>query len=190
MKLLTWHLLINTPPIQMEIESYSIIVYCIPALITGVIAYLFFKEYTNNENKRRHYSLHKSLQKEVLPVKLQAYERLALVLERMTPNNLLIRIRPISQRKHDYEQLLIQTIEQEFEHNLVQQIYVSEECWNIILTAKNTTIQFIRNCDLSNESTTADKFRELVLTKSMDTPAPSTAALAYLKNEVSNLLTY
>ena len=126
----------------------------------------------------------------MLPVKLQAYERLALVLERMTPNNLLIRIRPISQRKHDYEQLLIQTIEQEFEHNLAQQIYVTEECWNIILTAKNTTIQFIRNCDLSNESTTADKFRELVLTKSMDTPAPSTAALAYLKNEVSNLLTY
>ena len=67
MKLLTWHLLINTPPIQMEIESYSLIVYCIPALITGVIAYLFFKEYTNNETKRRHYSLHKSLQKEVLP---------------------------------------------------------------------------------------------------------------------------
>ena len=174
----------------MEIELYSFIMYCIPALITGAIAYLFFKEYTNNENKRRHYILHKSLQKEVLPVKLQAYERLALVLERMTPNNLLIRIQPISQRKQDYELLLIQTIEQEFEHNLAQQIYVSEECWNIILTAKNTTIQFIRISDLSNESQTADKFRELVLTKSMDRPSPSTAALAYLKNEVSNLLTY
>jgi len=174
----------------MEIELDNLIMYCIPALITGAIAYLFFKEYTNNENKRRHYILHKSLQKEVLPVKLQAYERLALVLERMTPNNLLIRIQPISQRKQDYEQLLIQTIEQEFEHNLAQQIYVSEECWNIILTAKNTTIQFIRNSDLSNESITADKFRELVLTKSMDRPSPSTVALAYLKNEVSNLLTY
>ncbi len=97
---------------------------------------------------------------------------------------------PFAPRQPDYEQLLIQTIEQEFEHNLAQQIYLSEECWNIILTAKNTTIQFIRNCDLSNESTTADKFRELVLTKSMDKSSPSTAALAYLKNEVSNLLTY
>ena len=105
-------------------------------------------------------------------------------------NNLLIRIQPISQRKEDYEQLLIQNIEQEFEHNLAQQIYLSEECWNIILTAKNTTIQFIRNCDISNNSSTADKFRELVLTKSMDTSSPSNAALAYLKNEVSHLLTY
>jgi hypothetical protein len=174
----------------MEIEFYSLLMYCVPTLLTGLIAYLFFKEYTNNENKRRHYILHKSLQKEVLPVKLQAYERLALVLERMSPNNLLIRIQPISQRKQDYEQLLIQNIEQEFEHNLAQQIYLSEECWNIILTAKNTTIQFIRNCDLSNESVNADKFRELVLTKSMDKPAPSAVALAYLKNEVSNLLTY
>ena len=117
----------------METEFYSLIMYCIPALLTGAVAYLFFKEYTNNENKRRHYILHKSLQKEVLPVKLQAYERLTLVLERMAPNNLLIRIQPIPQRKEDYEQLLIQNIEQEFEHNLAQQIYLSEECWNIIL---------------------------------------------------------
>ena len=89
--------------------------YCIPAVLTGAIAYLFFKEYTNNENKRRHYILHKSLQKEILPVKLQAYERLTLFLERMAPNNLLIRIQPISQRKENYEQLLIQNIEQEFD---------------------------------------------------------------------------
>jgi len=174
----------------METEFYSLIMYCIPALITGAIAYLFFREYTNNETKRRHYILHKSLQKEVLPVKLQAYERLALVLERMAPNNLLIRIQPISQRKEDYEQLLIQNIEQEFEHNLAQQIYLSDECWNIIVTAKNTTIQLIRTCDSSNSTTTADKFRELILTKSLDSPSASSTALAYLKNEVHNLLTY
>jgi len=115
---------------------------------------------------------------------------LTLFLERMAPNNLLIRIQPISQRKEDYEQLLIQNIEQEFEHNLAQQIYLTDECWNIIVTAKNTTIQRIRNCDISNASITADKFRELILTKSMDTPSASSAALAYLKNEVSDLLTY
>lgn len=108
----------------------------------------------------------------------------------MAPNNLLIRIHPISQRKEDYEQLLIQNIEQEFEHNLAQQIYLTDECWNIIVTAKNTTIQLIRTCDSSNSTTTADKFRELILTKSLDSPSASSTALAYLKNEVHNLLTY
>jgi len=174
----------------MKTELFSLMMYCIPAVLTGAIAYLFFKEYTNNENKRRHYILHKSLQKEILPVKLQAYERLTLFLERMAPNNLLIRIHPISQRKEDYEQLLIQNIEQEFEHNLAQQIYLTDECWNIIVTAKNTTIQLIRTCDSSNSTTTADKFRELILTKSLDSPSASSTALAYLKNEVHNLLTY
>ena len=174
----------------MKTELFSLMMYCIPAVLTGAIAYLFFKEYTNNENKRRHYILHKSLQKEILPVKLQAYERLTLFLERMAPNNLLIRIQPISQRKENYEQLLIQNIEQEFEHNLAQQIYLTDECWNIIITAKNTTIQLIRTCDSSNTTTTADQFRELILTKSLDSPSASSAALAYLKNEVHNLLTY
>ena len=174
----------------MKTELFSLMMYCIPAVLTGAIAYLFFKEYTNNENKRRHYILHKSLQKEILPVKLQAYERLTLFLERMAPNNLLIRIQPISQRKENYEQLLIQNIEQEFEHNLAQQIYLTDECWNIIVTSKNTTIQQIRTCDSSNSTTTADKFRELILTKSLDSPSASRAALAYLKNEVHNLLTY
>ena len=134
---------------------------------------IYFLENTPiTKTKRRHYILHKSLQKEVLPVKLQAYERLTLVLERMAPNNLLIRIHPISQRKEDYEQLFIQNIEQEFEHNLAQQIYLSDECWNIILTAKNTTIQLIRTCDSShNSTTTLISFANSVLTKSLDSPS-------------------
>jgi hypothetical protein len=171
----------------MEIEFYSLVMYCIPALLTGLIAYLFFKEYTNNENKRRHYILHKSLQKEVLPVKLQAYERLALVLERMTPNSLLIRIKPISQRKEDYEQLLIQNIEQEFEHNLAQQIYVTDDCWSVINTSKNGVIKIIRKANLDNKITTADKLREAILTNMVEKPSPTLIALSYIRNEVSKL---
>ncbi|MDA8848098.1 hypothetical protein N9I53_03995, partial [Flavobacteriaceae bacterium] len=109
-------------------------------------------------------------------------------LERMTLTSLLIRVQPISTKKEDYQQLLIKTIKQEFEHNLSQQIYISNDCWNVILTAKNTTIQSIRNYDILNTTKTADKFRELVLTKSIDKPSPSSVALAYLKNEVSKLI--
>ena len=72
-------------------------------------------------------------------------------------------------------------------HNMLQQIYVSEECWNIILTAKNSNIQYIRNCDTSNNTLTADKFRELVLTMTINDTSSSGVALSYLKNEVSKL---
>lgn len=160
------------------------------ALLSLIIIYKFFKDYLNTQKKKLFLSRNTAVNSDILPIKLQAYERLTLFLERMTPTKLLIRIQPISQRKEDYEHLLIQTIEQEFEHNLSQQIYLSEECWNVILTAKNTTIQFIRNADLGNKTQTADKFRELVLTKFIDTPSPSSVALAYLKNEVSKLSSF
>ncbi len=91
------------------------------------------------------------------PYDLQAYERMALFLERITPSNLLIRISPISSNKEDYETLLIQNIEQEFEHNLSQQIYVSDKCWSIINAAKNATIQLIRKASLLEKTDTANK---------------------------------
>tara|TARA_B110000238_G_scaffold173462_1_gene192540 strand:+ start:502 stop:1020 length:519 start_codon:yes stop_codon:yes gene_type:complete len=158
------------------------------ALLALIIVYKFFKDYLINQNKKHYFYRNNSIKSDILAVKLQAYERLTLFLERMTPTSLLIRVQPISTKKEDYEQLLIKTIEQEFEHNLSQQIYLSKDCWNVILTAKNTTIQSIINYDILNTTKTADKFRELILTKSIDSPSPTSVALAYLKNEASKLI--
>lgn len=103
----------------MDIEKiFEVFLYAVPALITGMIAYYFFKEHTKNEDGRRRFLLHKDLQVNALPIRLQAYERMALFLERISPNKLLIRISPTSSDKDSYESLLIASIEQEFEHNL------------------------------------------------------------------------
>ena len=91
-------------------QILGLMVYCIPALVTGVIAFLFFREHTDNENNRRNFILKESIQKESLPIRLQAYERLTLFLERISPQNLLKRVSPISQEVEDYKSLLIQTI--------------------------------------------------------------------------------
>ena len=111
--------------------------YTLPAIITGVVAYYFFNLHTKNEEGRRRYLLNKDTQKDALPLRLQAFERMTLFLERINPGKLLIRLSPNSENKNDYENLLISNIEQEFEHNLTQQIYMSDECWTIIVTAKN-----------------------------------------------------
>tara|TARA_R100001369_G_C3293779_1_gene164413 strand:+ start:521 stop:1042 length:522 start_codon:yes stop_codon:yes gene_type:complete len=159
----------------------------IPALLVGVIAYYFFKQHIENEDGRRRFLLQKDLQKEAFPLRLQAYERMALFLERISPSKLLLRAHPISSNKEDYENLLIATIEQEFEHNLSQQIYVSDQCWNIVLAAKNATIQIIRKANMLEKTDTANKLREVILTELMDKQAPSNAALAYIKKEVGEL---
>jgi hypothetical protein len=159
----------------------------IPALLIAGLAYYFFKEHIHNENKRRSFLLQKNLQKEGLPIRLQAYERLVLFLERISPPKLLIRTPPTHSDKNDYEALLIATIQQEFEHNLSQQIYISDACWNVILAAKNGTIQLIRKANIREETDSANKLREVILTDVIDKEPPSSIALSYIKKEVSDL---
>jgi hypothetical protein len=161
--------------------------YTLPAIITGLVAYYFFNLHTKNEERRRRYLLNKEAQKNALPIRLQAYERMTLYMERIGLTKILIRVAPISNDKNDYENLLISQIEQEFEHNLTQQIYMTDECWTIITTAKNATIQIIRKATMSDRVTTADKLREVILNDLLEKQSPSNAALAYIKNEVGQL---
>ena len=160
--------------------------FLLPAVVTGVVAFYFFKMHTKNEEGRRRFMLQKDTQKNTLPIRLQAYERMALFLERISIPNLVVRVGPKSSDKGEYENLLIRTIENEFEHNLSQQIYLTDECWNIIKAAKSATIQMIRKAGLS-ETDSADKLREDILTETMDKSSPSATALSFVKKEIGNL---
>ena len=168
-------------------QILGLMVYCIPALVTGVIAFLFFREHTDNENNRRNFILKESIQKESLPIRLQAYERLTLFLERISPQNLLKRVSPISQEVEDYKSLLIQTVEQEYEHNLSQQIYVSDPCWRIVSAAKNSTIQTIVSFN-NKDVSTANDIRPLLLDILLNNEITAAMALNFLNEEVSILL--
>ncbi len=166
----------------------ELLFYTLPALITGAVAYNFFRMFVENENKRRRFLMGREGQKHALPLKLQAYERMTLFLERIDPAKLLVRIGPISQDKKDYANLVIAQIEQEYEHNLTQQIYVSDECWGYISTAKNATIQLLRKAVADTGITDADAFRQSVLSESFEKATPSSAALAFIKNEVKEII--
>lgn len=163
------------------------VAYLLPAIVVGIVAYYFFKGHTKNEEGRRRYLIHKEAQKEILPLRLQAYERLTLFLERIDPTRILVRVKPFSDSISDYEDLVIKNIEQEFDHNLTQQIYISPECWTVITNAKNNTIQLIRQTAMHEKNGNPDRLRKLILEKFMDEPTPSAKALLYVKREVSEL---
>lgn len=172
----------------MEDSWYNLFIAVAPALIVGGLAYYFFDSFIKNEDGRRRFLLQKDHQADSLPVRLQAYERLTLFLERIKPGQLLIRIKPEQDDVSRYEQLLILTIEQEFEHNLSQQIYMSDELWNIIKSSKNRTIQLIRQCAAREEISTAASLREQVLQELMEKTEPSQVALEYLKKEIREVI--
>ena len=165
----------------------EILAYTIPSLITGGVAYYLFDSYFKDQQNTRRWLLQKDNRKDTLPLRLQAYERMTLFVERINPSQLLVRIAPISDDKNEYANYVIAQIDQEFEHNLTQQIYISDECWSIITTAKNATIQMIRLGTKSEKVSDANQLREVILTDLLEKQSPSSAALAFIKNEVGQL---
>lgn len=165
----------------------EIIAYTLPSLITGGVAYSLFNSHFKDQQNTRRWLLQKETKSATLPLRLQAYERLTLLMERINPSQLMVRIHPISDDKNEYQNFVIAQIEQEFEHNLSQQVYISDECWSIIVTAKNATIQMIRLAAKNEKVNNADSLRELVIADLLEKPSPSSAALAFIKNEVGQL---
>jgi len=162
--------------------------YTFPSIIVGVIAFLFFLKYIKIEEKKLKISLLNENQKGTLPIKLQAYERMTLYLERIKPSKLLIRVTSINNDKNAYVFSLINTIEQEFEHNLTQQIYISDKCWSVIIASKNATMQLIKKTSEEEAITNAQELREAILQKMLKGNPPSNTALSFIKDEVQSFM--
>lgn len=172
----------------MNTEFIEILKYTIPSLVSGVIAFYFFKEFAKSDANLQNFLQNKENKKFSKTLRLQAYERMTLFMERISPASLVFRIKAQNDNKQAYELSLIHTIEQEFEHNLTQQIYISNECWNVISTAKNSTIQLVIDSAKDINVNSSDKLREAIINKVLNKQAPSDTALAFLKEEVSRLL--
>lgn len=166
-------------------STIGIILACmIPAFIVAGVVYLLIRNFLENENKRREIEVRKITNQQIIPQKLAAYERMALFLERIKPTGLTRRVSPLSTAKN-YETILIQTIQSEWDHNLSQQIYINPETWKLIYSAKNATQNFIRQCATElGEDATAEKLQEYIITKSISENPPSNDALLKLQVDI------
>ncbi len=172
----------------MEKILFEVLQYAAPSLVTGGLAYYFFLRLSQSEDKKNMISLLKEDKQLTMPVRLQAYERLTLLMERITPNSLLTRISPTSDNIELYVQKLLQTIEQEFEYNLSQQIYVSEDCWTVIITTKNSLFQLIQSTSKEEGVNSANDLRTLLLTKMIKESSPTTNCISFMKAEVQKIM--
>ena len=98
--------------------------------------------FVNEENKRKE-SFKIENVKITIPLRIQAYERLVLLLERINPESLLLRLQSPQMTAGLLHQELLITIRAEFEHNLSQQIYVSQSSWDAVKIAKDTLVRTI-----------------------------------------------
>ncbi|WP_369049214.1 hypothetical protein [Tenacibaculum sp. UWU-22] len=171
----------------MENKIIEALSYTLPAVVTGFVAYYFFSGFITYSNNEKKIALLTEKKKESLPLKLQAYERLLLFLERINPSKLVLRVKPINQDTTAYANLLIATIEQEFEHNSVQQLYISNACWKTILTAKNLVITKIKT--MAKQTQNANLLQEnLLIEQASQTESATNVAINFIKQEVKELL--
>ena len=104
---------------------------------------LFAKK--KNEDRDAFFDLKKNAQNHTLPLRLQAYERLTLLVERITPTNLFLRVNPQGLTAGDMQAICLNEIRNEFDHNISQQLYVSENAWQAIKKTKDETLLLINS---------------------------------------------
>jgi len=169
---------------------WEILKIVLPALIVFITAYFLFRDMLENDKRRREFEFRVLHAKEMTPVRLQAYERLTLFLERISPESMMIRHSPQDLTAGQYHQILLTTIRQEFEHNLSQQIYVSTILWETIRGAKEKLVTIInRSAEEVDPKGAGYELSKKIFSNYQDEdPSPVALALSNLKKEVGKFL--
>ncbi len=157
-----------------------------PALLVLLTAYLLIDKLLRNEEKRRKFEFSMKNQSIITPIRLRAYERLVLLLERTSPSWLILNVAKPHMTNMELQTQLLASIRQEFNHNLSQQIYVSKEAWLFVRTAQESLLRLVNTCSAScNPADSATVLAEMLIQVfSESEQTPTEMALEKLKNEV------
>ena len=158
----------------------------VPASIVLYGAYLLVRMFIQKEINLKKLEVRGKTIETLLTNRLQAYERMALFLERISPQNLLVRLSTSGMTSKEFHQLLLSEIRNEYNHNVAQQVYITEDVWNLIKNAKEDLILSINDAagEMSMESTSLDLSRKIFeksINKQVD---PIAHALTELKKEI------
>lgn len=166
--------------------------------VAVVIFGFWFIQYSNfrNEEKKRQWELKRESQKTISPIRLRAYERLALLLERTKPEHMLMELQqkePEAFRTWtvlQVQQYLLQTIRAEFDHNQSQQVYVSEEVWDLLINARDQTAAFVISIasQIPVDADVQTYAKALITAYASNGVTPTDKALEELKNEAKSIM--
>lgn len=158
----------------------------LPAAVVLYAMYLTVKTFVTKDFEKKLIDLKSENTKIILPLRLQAYERMCLFLERISPHNLVIRTNNPAYNSSSFQQKLLNEIREEFNHNLSQQVYMSDQSWAMVKQAMEETIAIINK----SASVVVPEDRGLELAKMIfenllqRNEDPTAKALKFIKNEI------
>lgn len=162
--------------------------YILPAFIVMMTAYLLFDKMLSNEDKRRKHEQKAGTDNTIVSIRLRAYERIMLLLERTNPSSMLVHLIKPGMTVIELQTKLLEHIRLEFEHNFSQQIYVSESLWKAVsITRENLTKLINATASQFKPDDTATILAEsLIRIYAESANNPTELAIAMLKQETRN----
>lgn len=170
---------------------YTIALVTIPTAFVGMGMYMVIRAYLRRDENLRLLELRMATNKETRLLKLQAYERMALFLERIAPAAVISRVLDPDMVNHELQLAIIRNIRSEFEHNLSQQIYISSDAWNLVVSAKDELIKATGMiAQQVSPDTAAPQVARIILESIANSGQmlPTQTALEFLKHEARELL--
>jgi hypothetical protein len=166
---------------------YDLLKILLPAALVLYGMYALVNNYLTKEAQKRVLELRMKNAEVVLPIRLQAYERICLLLERLTPSNMLVRVSSAGMSARDYQHALLTEIRNEFNHNVSQQIYMSDQAWGMVKRAKEDVVTLINQVfqELPEQAKGADLAKrtlERILATDVE---PTAKAISFLKQEIN-----
>ncbi|GAB4023488.1 DUF7935 family protein [Spirosoma koreense] len=158
----------------------------VPAALVLYGMYLTVKLLLEREADRHQYEVKNRYTESVVPIRLQAYERMVLFLERISPNNLLLRLGGSSTTVLELQQRLLQEIRDEYNHNLSQQVYMSQAVWDEIQSAMNEVMVLINQAsgDTRPDAPALDLSKRIFERIIQKERQPTSNALKAVKEEI------
>ena len=167
----------------------EILKYTVPALVVFFTVLVMMRNWAKNEESRRKSEFNMHISDEILPIRLQAYERSILLLERISPESMIMRLSRNDYTARQLVQELLTNITSEFDHNIAQQTYMSTEAWEKMKAAKNQVINLINDTAKEvNPDAKGTTLGKLMLERLTELKSPPTqVAIDFLKQEVKTL---
>jgi len=162
----------------------------LPALIVFLTAWIIIRNMIRNDQEKRRQEVILQGNRNITPIKLQAYERIVLFLERISLESLLMRVSTPDMTAAQLQSALLTTIRSEFEHNLSQQIYMSPQAWEVVRNARSNTIKMINNeAERIKGDAPGIELSRLLLGKVMEIEhEPTRTAIDFIKSEVGRMI--
>jgi hypothetical protein len=121
----------------------DIVKYTVAGMGVVWMAFYLIKPHFDRSEQIQLLEFKKAVANQTLPLRLQAYERIILFIERINPENMIIRVNAPEYSAADLHSIIITEIRNEYEHNITQQVYVSSRAWSVVKRVKDDTVNMV-----------------------------------------------